>query len=186
LQFGSFIEDETMQKKNRILLFTGNGKGKTTAALGMVLRALGHGMRVAVFQFVKNDETTGEILALKAFPKATLVQLGRGFVPDKTSPAFEEHCQSARKGLKDAAVALASGRWDVIVLDEINFAVAKALVSEADVIEAIQTTAPDTTVVLTGRGATEGLQDLADTVTEMREIKHGFSIGWKATEGVEY
>lgn len=175
-----------MTSPSRILLFTGDGKGKTTAALGMVLRALGHGMRVAVFQFVKDDQTTGELEALKRFEGAHITQVGRGFVPPKTAQGFTVHAEAARKGLVEAGRAIASGHWDLIVLDEVNFAVSKALVSEMDVIKVVQSASPETVVVLTGRGATPGLIALADTVTEMQAVKHGFSQGQEARKGVEF
>ena len=175
-----------MNRQSRILLFTGDGKGKTTAALGMVLRTLGHGMRAAVFQFVKNDDTTGELAALRRFETAAIVQMGLGFAPDAASPAFAAHAAAAHKGLDQAAAALASGQWDLVVLDEILIAVAKAMVDEADVIAAVEGAAPGTIVVLTGRGATPGLAALADTVTEMQPLKHGFSRGFPARKGVEF
>jgi len=175
-----------MTSPSRILLFTGDGKGKTTAAMGMVLRALGHGMRAAVYQFVKDDDTTGELAALQRFEGAHIVQLGRGFLPDETSPAFGVHADAARQGLAEVGQDMASGQWDVIVLDEINFAVSKGLVAESDVMAAVKGASPATVVVLTGRGATAGLIELADTVTEMRAVKHGFTQGREAQKGVEF
>lgn len=175
-----------MTSPSRILLFTGDGKGKTTAALGMVLRSLGHGMRAAIYQFVKDDDTTGELAALKRFEGAYIAQLGRGFLPPKTSSAFAAHAQAACKGLVEAGRAMVSGQWDLIVLDEVNFAVSKGLLPEMDVIEAVQGASPETVVVLTGRDATPGLIALADTVTEMRAVKHGFSQGIEDQKGVEF
>lgn len=175
-----------MTNSSRILIFTGDGKGKTTAALGMALRALGHGMRVAVFQFVKNDEGTGELAAFKRFENAHMVQLGRGFVPDRDSPAFAVHADAGRQGIVKVRQAMASGQWDLIVLDEINFAVSKGLVAESDVAAAVKGASPGTVIVLTGRGATAGLIELADTVTEMRAVKHGYSQGREAQKGVEF
>ncbi len=170
----------------RLLVFTGDGKGKTTAALGMALRALGHGMRVAVFQFVKHDDKTGELKALKRFDKAMIVQMGCGFVPAAGNPEFKTHAEAARKGLAAAASAMACGKWDLVVLDEINIAVSKDLVTEADVIAAVTMAMPPTVIVLTGRGATDGLISLADTVTQMKAVKHGLTHGWPAQQGVEF
>jgi cob(I)alamin adenosyltransferase len=175
-----------MKIAERILLFTGNGKGKTTAALGMALRASGHGMRTVIFQFIKSDQRTGEIAAIRHLPGMEIVQLGRGFVPDRSSPAFDGHCRAAEEGLQRARLAMASGGYDLVILDEIANAVAKGLVEESPVIEAIRATSPETVVVLTGRGASAGLLELADTVTEMRAVKHGFSVGRPARQGVEY
>ena len=175
-----------MTTENRILLFTGDGKGKTTAAMGMALRALGHDMRVAIFQFVKNDDNTGELKAFERFDKAHMVQLGQGFIPPASSPKFRDHATAARNGLDEAAKALASGDWDMVVLDEINIAVSKNLLDEAAVVATVKKTHPGTIVVLTGRGATAELIALADTVTEMQPRKHGFQEGIAALKGVEF
>ena len=102
----------------RVLLFTGDGKGKTTAALGLALRACGHGLRVLALQFVK-AAPTGELAAARHLPGFELVQCGRGFVPAPNSPAFEEHCRAAAAGLELAAEAMRSERYGLVILDEI-------------------------------------------------------------------
>ena len=94
-----------MEKKNRILIFTGEGKGKTTAALGMAVRALGHGQRILILQFIKSDASVGELSALKYLPGVEVIQMGRGFVASAAGPAFPEHCQAARQALKIANIA---------------------------------------------------------------------------------
>ena len=175
-----------MKEEKRIILFTGDGKGKTTAALGMALRASGHGMKTMVIQFVKSDATTGELAACRHLPGCEIVQTGKGFVPERTDPAFTEHLSAARDGLLLAEEALSSERYDLIILDEICTAVAKGLVDEGQVIEAIRRGAPGTCIVMTGRNATAGLMSLADTVTDMRMVKHGFQDGWEGQKGVEY
>jgi cob(I)alamin adenosyltransferase len=175
-----------VKDKRRIILFTGNGKGKTTAALGTVLRASGHGMKALVIQFVKSDAATGELAACRRLGGVEIVQAGRGFIPEETSDSFQEHCQSAQKGLDLAEQALTSGSYDLIVLDEICPAVRKGLLSEELVIEVLSKGSPETCVVMTGRDATAGLMSLADTVTEMHPVKHGFRDGWQAQKGVEY
>jgi len=176
-----------MEKKNRILIFTGAGKGKTTAALGMALRACGHGQRILILQFIKSDASVGELTALKYLPGVEVIQMGRGFVPSITDPAFPEHCQAAGQALKIASDALRSKRYDLIILDEICMAMALGLISEDQVTEVIdQSSREDSCLVLTGRGATDRLISKADTVTEMRCIKHGFQEGWTAQKGVEY
>ncbi|MEN6465946.1 MAG: cob(I)yrinic acid a,c-diamide adenosyltransferase [Syntrophaceae bacterium] len=169
----------------RVLLFTGDGKGKTTAALGMALRAAGHGMKVLFVQFVKSDPGTGEMAALAALPGAEIIQTGRGFVPAPSSPEFSEHRRAAEDGMKKAAKALSSGSYDMVCLDEIAVAVAKGLVPEGAVLKMIRQAHPDTIVVLTGRNATVGMMELADTVTDMKNIKHGLASGWPAQKGVE-
>jgi len=169
----------------RVLLFTGDGKGKTTAALGMALRATGHGMKIMFIQFVKSDPNTGETAAFAGLPGTTIVQAGRGFVPDSSKPDFAEHCRAAEAGLEQAKEALNSGRFEMVCLDEIAYAVARGLLSEKAVMEVVRASHPETIVVLTGRNATSGLIELADTVTEMKKIKHGLEIGWTAQKGVE-
>ena len=170
----------------RILLFTGDGKGKTTAALGMAARAAGHGMAALVLEFIKARRDTGEIAAFGRLPEITVRQVGLGFVPPPSSPAFADHRQAAARGLEEATAALASGRYAMVILDEICTAVAKNLVAEEAVVAAVRGAAPGAVVVLTGRGATPGLIALADTVPEMRSVKHGYEAGWKAQKGVEF
>ncbi len=175
-----------MNRKNRILIFTGEGKGKTTAALGMALRASGHGMRTLILQFMKADETVGELTALKHLPGVEAIQMGRGFVPASTDPAFSEHRQAASHALEKAAEALRSRRYDLIILDEICTAMDKGLVTEDQILELIKESGDVPCLVLTGRGATQGLIAKADTVTEMRNLKHGLREGITAQKGVEY
>ena len=175
-----------MGDAGRILIFTGDGKGKTTAALGMVLRAHGHGIPVKVIQLVKSDTETGEFAALQKMAGVEIVVTGLGFVPRPTHPRFADHCRAAEEGLRIAAEAASSGRYGLVVFDEACTAVALKLLSEEAVLAALRKAAPDCTVVLTGRGATEGLILAADTVSEIRCIKHGFDSGRKAQKGVEF
>jgi cob(I)alamin adenosyltransferase len=175
-----------MDVKNRILIFTGDGKGKTTSALGMVLRAHGHGIPVAVIQFVKADSSTGEYAALKKMEHVEIVMTGIGFVPRPTDPRFADHCRAAEKGLQVAAGYLQSGRFDLVILDEVCVAVSLNLISEEDVLKTIRQAAPGITIVLTGRGASRGLIEIADTVSEIRVVKHGYEAGIKAQKGVEF
>jgi cob(I)alamin adenosyltransferase len=168
------------------LIFTGDGKGKTTAALGMVLRAHGHGIPVAVIQFVKSDKKTGEFAALKRMAGVEIVVTGLGFVPRPTDPRFTDHRRAAEEGLRIAAEATLSGRFGMVVFDEVCTAVALKLLAEEAVLAALREAAPGCTVVLTGRDATEGLINAADTVSEIRSVKHGFDHGRKAQKGVEF
>ncbi len=176
----------TESNRNRTLLFTGKGKGKTTAALGMAVRAAGHDMRTAVVQFIKSNSNTGEIAALRHVPGIEIIQAGLGFLPPKGTHTFTEHRHAAQAGLELTQQLLTSGDWDMIVLDEIAYAVAKGLLEEYAVIQAVHQAAPEMIVVMTGRFASVGLVELADTVTEMRPVKHAFETGWKAQPGVEY
>ena len=168
----------------RILIFTGDGKGKTTAALGMALRAAGHGMSVRIIQFVKNNPHTGELHALQRFDNVQVTQAGLGSVPPPDDPKFTQHQEAARDALALAGEALA-GPWDMVVLDEICFAVSAGLLAESQVADLLGRARTDTCIVLTGRGATPGLIDLADTVTEMRCVKHAMDAGREAQRGVE-
>lgn len=171
---------------NRTLIFTGDGKGKTTAALGMALRASGHGMAVEIIQFIKADPNTGELAAIANMPGVEIVQAGLGFVPPQDDARFGGHRLAAEKALEIAREALQSGRYGLVILDEICTAVSLRLLDDGAVIDAVESAASGSCVVLTGRGATPGLIEMADTVTEMREIKHGMRAGWPAGKGVEF
>jgi len=172
--------------KPRTLIFTGEGKGKTTAAFGMVLRAVGHGQRVLVVQFIKSNAATGELLACARLPQVEVVQIGRGFVPPRTHAAYAGHRETAGEALLFARKAVESKKYDLIVLDEICGAIAHGLIEEDDVIGML--TSPERTacIVLTGRHTTMQLMAQADTVTEMKCIQHGYAQGITAQEGVEF
>ncbi len=174
-----------MNRKSRILIFTGDGKGKTTAALGMVLRATGHGMKTLILQFIKSSPS-GELTALRHLPGVEAIQMGRGFVPAATDLAFPEHRRAAHDGLEKAAEALRSKRYDLIILDEICTAMDKGLITEDQIMKLIEESGEVSCLVLTGRGATNRLIARADTVTEMRSLKHGLREGITAQKGVEY
>lgn len=173
-------------KRQRTLIFTGDGKGKTTAALGMMLRAAGHGQRVLLIQFLKSCSDTGELQALPHLPKIDFVQMGCGFVPMPSDPAFEKHRSMAEKALAFAREAVNTARHDLIILDEICGAIAKNLISEQEVIALLDLPMRNACIVLTGRGASATLQAHADTVTEMRCLRHGYQQGIVAEEGVEF
>ena len=175
-----------MSAENRILLFTGDGKGKTSAALGAALRACGHDMAVLILQFIKAAAKSGEIAACKHLPGAVIEQMGLGFVPPPDSPRFEKHVMAAKNGMIRAAEALQSEAYRVVVLDEICVAVNKGLLSECEVVDTVHKSAGNKVVILTGRDASDGLLALADTATEMRLLKHGMANGIPAQEGVEF
>jgi len=168
----------------RILIFTGDGKGKTTAALGMALRAAGHGMRACVVQFIKSAGS-GEHQAVRGLSGIEILRTGLRFLPPADDPAFARHKEAAGDGLKKTGAAIASGHFDVVVLDEICLAVAEGLLDESRVIETLRQARANQVIVLTGRHATQNLIDLADTVTEMRCLKHALSSGRQAQKGVE-
>ncbi len=171
--------------KNRIVLLTGDGKGKTTSALGMVLRAVGHGQRVCVLQFIKRRGDTGEARALAKLPGVEVHLCGEGFVRVKDGPVFERHARAAEAGLRLSAEKLRDPSFGMVVLDEVCGAVAHGLLSERAVCEAVAQAAPSTTLVLTGRDACPALIGLADTVSRIECVKHGMDNGWPERPGVE-
>lgn len=168
-----------------ILIFTGNGKGKSTAAFGMALRAAGHGQRILVLQFLKSDDTTGELAGCRQLG-IEVRQVGRGFVPKQDHPAYPDHKKAAEAGFEQARQVLQDGQVELLVLDEICGAVALGLLDEETVLDAVSRSSDRVNVVLTGRGATEKMIALADTVSEMVPHKHALEAGIPAREGVEF
>lgn len=164
-------------------VYTGNGKGKTTAALGLALRAVGAGLKVYMGQFIKSADYS-EIKALKRFSDAiTLEQFGRGcFI--KGNPC-EADIEAARKGLAAIEQALRSGRYDVVIADEANVAFGCKVIGEADLLHLIEIRPPGVELILTGRNAPAAVVERADVVTEMREIKHYYQQGVSARAGIE-
>ena len=169
----------------RVILLTGDGKGKTTAALGMVLRAAGNGLRVALIHFIKADVATGETRALARFPEVEVVFCGRGFVRDPSPAQFAHHREAAQRGLALAHERLQSTVPDMVVLDEICGAVALGLLDASAVAEAVRRAPTGKIVILTGRQAAPELLALADTVSVIACVRHGMDAGWPAQPGVE-
>lgn len=165
-------------------VYTGNGKGKTTAALGLAFRAVGRGLRVCFFQFIKGGGPYGEHLSCeKLAPLLTIIQTGRpGWV--NTQDITEDRC-AAQEAFAQARQILISGKYDLVVLDEINGAVAFGLLDEVQVLELIHLKPPHVELVLTGRNAPERVMEAADLVTEMRDIKHYYKAGVPARSGIE-
>lgn len=176
-----------MNDKPRVLIFTGDGKGKTTAALGMVLRASGHGMRTRMVQFLKSDTGSGETVLLPKLPGVEFSRRGLGFVPRRRDdPSFPAHQQAAQEALELAREAIRDGDYDLLVMDEVGGAMASGLIDEQQVIEMLEQAPAAMRILLTGRDVPSGLIALADTVTEMCCIKHGFQQGRTAQKGVEF
>lgn len=167
------------------IVFTGNGKGKTTAALGLALRAAGHGKKTAIIQFVKERTDTGEALALAAFgDRIELHVTGSGFSwAQRDQAAFQRVAQA---GWQLAQEKIASNAYDLVVLDELTYLIHFELVPEAAVLAAIAAKPPHLHLVITGRHAGPGLIAAADLVTEMREIKHPYQRGVTAQPGIEF
>ncbi len=173
------------RSKGLVIVNTGDGKGKSTAAFGMLLRASGHGMRTLIVQFVKSATNTGEIQALEKLDGVEINVMGLGFLGGKDVPK-EKHAEAARKAYEYSKGVLASGDYQMMVLDEILFAVKEGLLEEDDILQLISLKPEDTHLVLTGRGCPRSVIEKADIVTEMKEVKHPFSAGTKAAKGVEY
>ncbi len=167
-----------------IQVYTGNGKGKTTAALGQALRAIGHGQRVLVIQFLKRLPT-GERIATRYIPRLTVVPAGRTCFVRRRHPDPRD-IQAAREGLRRAARALRSGCYDVVILDEINVAMDYGVVKVSDVLTMLRKRRPAVEVILTGRSAPRAICRLADLVSEVREVKHPWHRGMAQRPGVEY
>ena len=177
------------ERHGLVIVHTGNGKGKTTAALGMGLRAWGQGYKVLILQFIKGNWKYGELLAAEMLGENFVIrQLGEGFVFAKggDEDTLKQHKAAAAAALGEAKTEIVSGKWDLIILDEINYAIKFGLVSEAEAIELIAAKSPELHLVLTGRDAATAIIDRADLVTEMREIKHPLQKGIKAQVGIEF
>jgi cob(I)alamin adenosyltransferase len=177
----------TDSRQGLILINTGPGKGKTTAAMGTALRAVGNGMRVLMLQFLKGSWHYGELDAVEALaPNFILKQMGRGFVKVGGAQTDPEDIRLVEAAWAEARDAIYSGEWDMVVLDEINYAIGYGMLDPAVVAEALRGRPEMVHVILTGRGAHPLLVELADTVTEMREVKHAYQKGILAQRGIEY
>lgn len=171
------------EKYGYVQINTGNGKGKTTAAFGTSLRMLIRGNSVFFGQFIKGTDTA-ELEMPKHFPEFTIKQFGKGcFVGRKPD---EEDIRLAHEGLKVAAEALKSGKYGLVVLDEVNVAVSLGLLTAAEVLDAVKNRAEGTEVIMTGRDAPAEFIEYADLVTEMKKVKHYFDEGITARKGIEY
>lgn len=171
-----------------MIVYTGGGKGKTTAALGMALRAVGHKKRVRMIQFIKGSWHYGELDSAGLLaPYLELDASGEGFVGiiDDTSDR-SVHIRAAQESLKKSHDAIAANKHDIVILDEINYAVNLGLITAEDVTGLIKAKPKEMTLVLTGNHADPGVVKLADLVTEMREVKHPFKRGIKAKKGIDF
>jgi len=168
-----------------VQVFTGNGKGKTTAALGQALRAAGHDWRVLVIQFMKGDPDYGELTAIRKVPSITVIQSGLPTFVEKGNPSPED-LRLAEEGIRKAEQAVASGQYRMVVLDEINVAVDYGLIPPARVMKLIRDCPRDIELVLTGRYARPDVIDAADLVSEIREVKHPYQKGIVGREGIDH
>ena len=177
-----------MGKDGLVIVYTGKGKGKTTAALGMALRAVGHDRRICMIQFIKGSWHYGEMTSSKLLePQFELIAVGKGFVGilDDKSPR-EEHVKIAQEAVQISREKIQSKKYDIIILDEINYAVNLGLVEVNDVLDLIKIKPSTLHLVLTGNYASDEIINAADLVTEMKEVKHPFQVGIKAKKGIDY
>ncbi len=177
----------TEARRGLILINTGPGKGKTTAAMGTALRAVGNGMRVLMLQFLKGSWHYGELDAAEAFSgNFVLRQMGRGFVKIGGAETDPEDVRLVEAAWEEARQAILSGEWDMVILDEINYAISYGMLDPAKVVETLRERPEMVHVILTGRNAHSSLVEIADTVTEMRQVKHAYEKGVLAQRGIEY
>ena len=177
-----------MSKDGLTIVYTGKGKGKTTAALGIALRAVGYGKKICMIQFIKGSWHYGEMHSSKKLePEFEIIAIGRGFVGiiDDTTPK-EEHKNIAKEAIKISIEKIQSGKYDIVILDEINYAINLDLVKVEDVLNLIKSKPPGLDLVLTGNYAKDEIIELADLVTEMKEVKHPFQRGIKAKKGIDF
>jgi cob(I)alamin adenosyltransferase len=177
-----------MPEKGLVIVYTGKGKGKTTAALGIVLRAVGHGYRVGMIQFIKGEWYYGELTSSKRLePEFELIAAGRGFVGimDDDHP-IEDHQKAAKDAIRVAKEKIASGNYDIMILDEINYAAKLNLISQQDILDVISSKPEKTNLILTGNYVSDVVIAAADLVTEMREVKHPYQKGMKAKKGIDF
>jgi cob(I)alamin adenosyltransferase len=173
---------KTFQRKGLLIVHTGNGKGKTTAALGMIFRSLSYGMRCAVVQFIKSSSDSSENFFKS--PLLTWDYFGEGFLCNAKNCQRDVEC--ARMGWNMALKHIADPKLDFLLLDELNILLAKGYLSEVEVLDSICNRKTELHIVITGRGAPLALIEAADLVTEMKEIKHPLRVGISAQKGIEF
>jgi cob(I)alamin adenosyltransferase len=173
------------ERHGLVLVLTGDGKGKTTAALGQAMRAIGHGRRVLMVQFMKGDGRYGELRAAKHLPGLKIVQSGLPTFVKRGEPGADD-VRLAREGLGVVAEALAGRRYDLLILDEVNVAIDYGLLPVDEVLALLRARPAEVDVVLTGRAAHPRVVEFADTVSEVRSLKHHYEAGVPARAGIEY
>lgn len=172
------------KKKGLIIVNTGDGKGKTTSAMGVALRAAGHGMKSVMVQFIKGSWSYGELLSSKKLGTFDIIPMGRGFTWE--SEDIELDRQAALKAWEVCKEKALSGDYNIAIFDEINYAIHLGLIDVNEVVDFLKNKPDALHVILTGRNAKKEIIELADMVTEMKEIKHPFKKGVWAQKGIEY
>ncbi len=176
---------QTRFEQGLVQVYTGDGKGKSTAAFGLALRAMGRGLKVKIIQFLKGNTRYGEIIALKQFPAIDVVQFGSPEFVNPLNPR-EEDRKMAQDALAHAREALLSEQYDLVIIDEINVAAKLGLISVDDILALIKDKPKRIELVLTGRDADPRVIEAADLVTQMTLIKHPYEKGISARYGIEY
>jgi cob(I)alamin adenosyltransferase len=175
------------QRRGLILVHTGNGKGKTTAALGLAFRAMGYDMRVLMIQFLKGGWKPGEYRAVKKFePDFQIMPMGQGFLWIDAENQEERNRLLVQKAWDYGRQQVLEGGWDMVIFDEINYAISYGLIPVPEVVDLLKRKPEMLHIVLTGRNARDEIIELADTVTEMRPIKHAYEKGTAAQKGIEF
>ena len=179
---------EPKEKKGLVIVITGHGKGKTTTALGIAVRACGHNMRVCIIQFMKGDLYTGEWDGIKKLGnQVELLSTGKGFCGIQGNPyPYEEHRENAQDAIQLTHQKMESGQYDILILDEINNALKLRLVDLEQVLKIIHGKPPLMHLVLTGRDAHPQIIEMADTVSEIKEVKHAYQKGIEPQPGIDY
>jgi cob(I)alamin adenosyltransferase len=174
--------------KGLVVVITGNGKGKTTTALGIAVRACGHNLRTSIIQFMKGDIYAGEWDGIKKMNcQVELISTGKGFCGIQGNPyPYQEHRENAQEAIRLARQKMESGQFDILILDEVNNALSLRLVDLEQVLEIIQQKPAGMHLVLTGRDAHPQIIELADTVSEINEIKHAYRKGIEPQPGIDY
>lgn len=182
------MEKESSSNDGIVIVYTGNGKGKTTASLGVALRAIGHGLRVCMVQFIKGEWHYGELNSIKKLePDFELIVAGKGFIGIiDDDHDFEEHVRAAKTALDIVKQKISLDSFDIIILDEINYALHLGVLQLVDVMKILQNRPKHLSLILTGNHACEEIITLADLVTEMKEIKHPYKKGIKAKRGIDF
>jgi len=177
----------TVLKNGLIIVFTGNGKGKTTAAMGQALRAVGQGMKVLMLQFIKGTWDYGELVSIKKLnPDFVIRPLGKGFIRSKSKLNDKEAIENINQSWEQAEKEILSDTYDMVILDEINYVIDFGLLPVEKILSLLEKRPERLHIVLTGRNAHEKVIETADLVTEMKEIKHQYSKGIKAQKGIEF
>jgi len=176
------------RSRSWVIVYTGEGKGKTTASLGIALRATGYNMKVCMVQFVKGSWFTGELNSSRLLaPNFRIIRAGKGFVGimDDKQP-FSKHRAAAKEALRTSEEVISSGLYDIVILDEINYALSRKLIGVKAVLALIRRRPVHVNLVLTGRAAPRRIIDASDLVTNMQKIKHPYDKGMTARKGIDF